>query len=379
MSKIILTRKKVALVHDFLLTPGGAERVLYTFSEMFPDAPIYTLLYDKEKMQGMFSGKDVRTSFLQQFPAWWKKRHRWLLPFYATAIETLDLREYDLIISSSGAWSKGIVTKLKTQHVAYIHSPMRYVWDHNETYWKNIGKKPGIFARSFLHYLRVWDRLAADRPEYLIANSCYTQDRIQKYYRMESEVIYPPVDIHPFSTDGKSLEKLPKQKKRYFLVVSRLTENKRVDLVVDTFEKLNLPLKVVGSGSYEHELRKHAGENIEFLGWKNDVELSALYRGARAVVVPSEEDFGIVCAESLRHGIPVIAYGEGGAREMVVSGMTGELFRSQEVGVLADAVRRFLENEHAYDRSAMRATAKCFSSDTFVRSFREFLEQHSLV
>jgi len=168
---------KIALVHDFLLYQGGAERVLKVLSEMYPEAPIYTLLYDKEKMNRMFEGKDIRPSYLQKFPKFLKKHYQWLLLFFPVVPETFDLREYDLVISSSGAWSKGIVTKLNTIHVAYLHSPMRFVWDYNERYLK----KPSIFTRFVFNYLRIWDRMAADRPDYLIANSKYTQKRIEKY------------------------------------------------------------------------------------------------------------------------------------------------------------------------------------------------------
>ena len=184
-----MDKPKIALVHDFLLYQGGAERVLKVLSDMYPEAPIYTLLYDEEKMGKMFEGREIKSSYLQKFPKFLKKRHRWLLPFYPVVPETFDLREYDLVISSSGAWAKGIVTKLNTIHVAYIHSPMRFVWDYNERYLREKGKKPGLIGRFILSYLRLWDRLAADRPDYLIANSRYTQERIAKYYRSKNKQV----------------------------------------------------------------------------------------------------------------------------------------------------------------------------------------------
>src|SRR4030042_5298091 len=189
---------KVALIHDFLLYPGGAEKVLEVLAEMFPEAPIYTLLYDQEKMRGKFSDREIHTSFLQKFPKFLRKRYKYLLPLMPTAPETFDLRDFDLVISSSGAWSKGIVTKLNTIHIAYINSPIRFVWDYNERYvrdQKSKIKNKIFFIRLLLSYLRLWDYEAAQRPDYLIANSKYTQERIAKYYRRESSVIYPPVSI----------------------------------------------------------------------------------------------------------------------------------------------------------------------------------------
>jgi len=181
---------RVALVHDFLTQRGGAENVLKCISDIFPEAPIYTLLYDKKKMRGMFGGRDVRPSYLQKFPKFFRKKPHRLALFFPVIPETWNLRDFDLVLSSSGAWSKGIVTKLDTIHIAYIHSPMRFVWDYNERYLQDRGMKVSFLKRIIFNYLRVWDKLAADRPDFLIANSKYTQKRIEKYYRRESTVIY---------------------------------------------------------------------------------------------------------------------------------------------------------------------------------------------
>ena len=188
-------RQKVAIVHDFLVDFGGAERVLADICSIYPDAPIFTLIHDEGKMRGKFEGKEIKTSFLQKFPKFLRNRKRFLLPFLMVAPETFDLREYDLVISSSSAWSKGIVTRLNTTHIAYIHSPMRFVWDYNERYLKEIGSRAGIFKRLVLNYVRIWDNQAAQRPDKLIANSAYTQRRIQKYYKRDSEVVYPGVKM----------------------------------------------------------------------------------------------------------------------------------------------------------------------------------------
>lgn len=372
----ILKDKKVALVHDFLVCQGGAEKVLLTLSEMFPEAPIYTLLYDQDAMRGQFAGKDIRPSFLQSFPKFLKKRYRFLLPFFPVAAEAFDLRDFDVVISSSGAWSKGIVTRLNTKHIAYIHSPMRYVWDYNEQYLREIGGGGfSILKRMVLSYLRVWDREAADRPDFLIANSTYTQSRIAKYYRRESTVIYPPVihNIIPDKEDTTSLFGF--KSKEYFLVVSRLTPNKKVDLVVEAFNKLGLPLLVIGEGMQKQHLVGIANANIKIVGWQDEQVVASAYQHARALIFPSEDDFGMVMVEAMHFGTPVIAYAEGGAKELVVEGVAGEFFRAQTPEIVADGVRRFLENEDSYDAQRIVEMSEKFSKEKFKRDFLSFFEE----
>ncbi|MDD5083778.1 MAG: glycosyltransferase [Candidatus Moranbacteria bacterium] len=386
-----LKDKKVALVHDFLVCQGGAEKVLAELSEMFPQAPIYTLLYDKEAMRGMFSDKDIRTSFLQNFPRFLRKRYRFLLPFFPVAIEAFDLRDFDIVISSSGAWSKGIVTRLNTRHIAYIHSPMRYVWDYNEHYLKEIGGgRLGLFKRMMLSYLRVWDREAADRPDVLIANSSYTQSRIAKYYRRESTVVYPPVtgsgqqsvigeeqfaitNDHNMITDDAKGDFFGFGSKEYFLIVSRLTPNKKVELAVEAFNKLGLPLIVVGDGKQKQRLGRIAKHNIKVVGWQDDAAVATLYEHARALVFPAEDDFGMVMVEAMRYGVPVIAYADGGALEIVQEGVTGEFFRAQTPEIMADGVRRFLESKAQYDADVIIKTTERFSREKFEKDFLKFL------
>ncbi len=383
---------KVALLHDFLLYPGGAERVLKVLSEMFPEAPIYTLLYNEEKMVGMFSGKDIRPSYLQKFPKFLKKHHQWLIPFFPVVPETFDLREYDLVISSSGAWMKGIVTKMSTTHIAYLHSPMRFVWDMNDRYVREIKQKRLSFlARFFFSYLRIWDRLAGDRPDYLIANSGYTQKRIEKYYRREATVIYPPVNnnfefrISNFESNQneknskiKSLEinsKFKIQNSKFFLVVSRLSPYKKVDVVVEAFNKLGLPLVVIGQGQQEKQLRKIAKSNVQILGWQPDEVTRQYYEKARGFIFSAEDDFGITAVEAMNFGVPVIAYRKGGALETVQEGITGEFFDAQTPEVLADGVRRFLDNEKNYDKEIIKKRGAEFGRERFEKEFREFIKQ----
>lgn len=362
---------RVALVHDFLNQYGGAERVLEVLCEMFPEAPIYTLLYDKEKMRGKLAGREIRTSFLQSFPRFLRRHPRWLLPIIPTAPETFDLREFDLVISSSGAWSKGIVTRLDTLHIAYIHSPMRFIWDYNEKYLKEgRHEKLGFLIRPFLSYLRLWDRLAADRPDYLIANSEYTRSRIAKYYRRESAVIYPPVNSEFFGC-AKSDE--ARQNSKFFLIVSRLSPYKKIDVAIEAFNKLGLSLVVVGTGKQEKELKMMAKRNIKFLGWVPDEKMAAIYAQTRAFVFPGVDDFGIAPAEALAQGVPVIAVRRGGVKEIIEEGRTGEFFDSATPEVIADAVRRFGENEKRYDREYIRQSAEKFSKERFIREMEEYI------
>ncbi len=357
--------KKVAFVHDFLVAYGGAERVLESLVKLDPEAPIYTLLYDGDVMNGRFAGREIRTSFLQKLPRFIRKRYRWLLPLYPVAAEALDLREFDIVISSSGAWSKGIVTRLRTLHIAYLHSPMRLLWDANEQYL-DVVRAGGIrrfFGRILLSYLRVWDREAADRPDVLISNSEYTRARAEKYYRRDSVVIHPPVTL----TSNK--EKKP-AREDFFLVVSRLTASKGIDVAIEAFNKLRLPLRIVGEGRERNRFESLAEGNISFLGGVDDAELVSLYRRAKAVIVPSEEDFGMAAAEAVSFGTPVIALGKGGTMEIVQEGRTGEFFGAATPEVLADAVRRFLDRgEPAYD--ADKDAAGRFSEARFLEAWRD--------
>ncbi len=369
---------KVAIIHDFLVQYGGAERVLEVLSEMFPGAPIYTLLYDKDKIGDKFAKREIRTSYLQKFPKFLKKRYRWLLPFFMIIPETFDLREFDLVISSTGAWSKGIVTRLNTIHISYLHSPMRFVWDYNEKYLKE-EKKRCFLTRILLSYVRMWDKLASERPDYLIANSKYTQERIKKYYRRESMVIYPPVydtiipsEIRNFDRDSSCGAQ---NDNKYFLIVSRLSPYKKVDLAVEAFNKLGLPLVIIGEGKQKKHLQKIAKDNIKILGFVDDQKLSEYYANARAFIFPADDDFGLTMVEAMGHGVPVIAYKKGGALEIVEEGKTGEFFDAQTPEVLADGVRRFIAKENDYKSEDMTNRAKEFSKERFIRELNEFLEK----
>jgi len=369
--------KKVALVHDFLVAYGGAERVFEAIAEMYPEAPIYTLLYDKERMGEYFKGRDIRVSWLSKLPRFLKKRHRFFLPFFPVAVESFDLRDFDLVISSSGAWSKGIITRLNTKHIAYLHSPMRYAWDYHEQYLGEFGArgKRKILLRMFMSYLRVWDRQAAERPDALLVNSKFTEARVKKYYRRESTVVYPGA----LALFEKSLEPSSQRtiaERTHFLVVSRLTRSKKIDKVIEAFNKLELPMVIVGDGPQRQALEGMAEKNIVFRGFVEESELVRLYSGARAVLFPSEEDFGMVIAEALSFGTPVIAYAYGGVKEIVQQGKTGELFHSATPEIIAEGVLRFLQNEGKYDKALMKQSVAHLTKENFQESMRKFIGAH---
>ena len=373
---------KVALVHDFLTQYGGAERVLEVLSEMFPEAPIYTLLYDKERMRGKFADKVVFASFLQKFPNFLKKRYKYLLPLMPTAPETFDLRDFDLVISSSGAWSKGIVTRLNTIHISYIHSPMRFVWDANERYAAQFSifnfQFSRFFVRLFLNYIRIWDKVAADRPDHLIANSKYTQKRIKKYYGRESNVIYPPVVVDRGShivDHNENDTRYAIRDTRPFLIVSRLSPYKKIDVVVEAFNKLGLPLVIIGEGQQEKYLRSIAKENVKILGWKSDEETAEYYKNARAFVFAGIDDFGMAPAEAMSYGVPVVAIRKGGVREIVEEGKTGEFFDAATPEVIADGIRRFIENEGNYEKQDIINKAREFGKERFERELGGYIDK----
>ncbi len=386
----------VALVHDFLLYYGGAERVLKEFREIYQGAPIYTLLENEDskelvkdfgssrkmtekppkfshKFENLtpFTQGVVKTSFLQKFSKFLRKRHKWLVPLMPTAVETFDLRDYNVIISSSSAFAKGVVVKSKIKHICYMHAPMRYVWDWNREYLEesNLKGKTKFFTRLFLNYLRMWDRMSAERPDYLIANSKYTAERIKKYYRRESTVIYPPVDVEKFTPTKKNAD--------YFLTVGRLVPYKRVDLLIQVFQKLKLPLVVVGDGPEKEKLQKmvKGDKLIKVLGWVSDEKKVKLLEQSRAFITATEDDFNITAVEAMAAGKPVIALERGGTAETVREGLTGEFFKTATMEMIADALGRFIENENNYDYLKIRQRAEEFSTKIFREKIKEFVEE----
>jgi glycosyltransferase involved in cell wall biosynthesis len=355
---------KIALVHDHLVQSGGAERVLEAFQSIWPGAPTYTLLYDKQTMGSQFGHRDIRTSFLQRMPFSLRKS-RWYLPLMPTATEAHDLSEFDVIISSSSAFAKGIIPSSDALHICYCHTPTRYLWSDTHSYVNELNL-PGPLKRflpSFLTPLRAWDRLAAQRVDFFIANSEAVSRRIQRYYDKDSDVIHPPVDIDAFSISDAQ--------KKYYLIGGRLVSYKRYDLVVQAFSKLGIPLKIFGNGPAERKLKRMAGPNIEFLGRVSNEERSRLFAEAIAFLHPHEEDFGITAIESMSAGRPVIAYRKGGAIETVIDGKTGIFFDQQTWEDIADTVLHF--DEYTFDSAAIRAHAEAFSLAHFHKKMYTFV------
>lgn len=354
---------KVALVHEWLTGISGSERVLLEIAKLFPEAPIYTAVFRPEQTKP-FVGREVITSFLQNIPLMKSKREL-LIPFAPFAFEQFNLSKYDLVISSSHIAAKGVLTKPETIHISYCHTPPRYLWEPNLDSRASQGRFTWL-RRNIAHKMRLWDRLAADRVDYFLANSYFVRKRIQKYYKREAVVIYPPVDTSCFKPADKS------EIKDYFLFVSRLVGYKRCDLVVRAFNDLNLPLKIIGRGPERNALVKKAKKNIEFLGFLSDEEIKRYYAKARAFVFPAEEDFGIVPIEAMASGRPVIAYNGGGTAETVIDGVSGKLFPEQTPQCLIDAVRNF--KPERFDPKKIRQHAEKFSSERFRREMKREVE-----
>ncbi|MFA6918162.1 MAG: glycosyltransferase [Candidatus Gracilibacteria bacterium] len=359
---------KVAIVHDFLLKLGGAERVVKALADMFPKAPIYTLLYDEEKVGKVFPKERIRTSFLQKYPAFIRKRYRYLIPKMPRAIEELDFEGFDLVISSNTAFSHGIITPLQTKHVCYCHAPMRYAWDWVNEYQKenNISGLKKILYAPILKQLREWDKIAGDRPHSYIANSKNVQKRIKKYYRMDSSVVYPPVDIDKFATSRTNAG--------YFLIVSTLTPYKKIDLAVQLFNKIGRKLVIIGDGPHKEYLQNIAADNIEFLGFKDDATVIEYMKNCRAFIFPGEEDFGITPVEAMACGKPVLAYAKGGCLETVVEGQTGEFFYEPTVESMEDGLARLMYNEIFYKPRNIRLHSQQFSREIFEKNFKRALK-----
>ncbi len=353
---------KLAFVHDHLNQEGGAEKVLRILSEMWPSAPIFTLVHDPSRIS-LFKDRDVRTSFLNRVP---RRLFRLTLSLMPAATESHDLSEFDLIVSSSSAFSKGVITKPGCVHICYCHTPTRYLWSDTKEYVEEL-RAPGVlkwFLPPILSKLRIWDRLAADRVDAFVANSQTVAHRIEKYYRKPSTVIHPPVDTTRFSISDKP--------KEYFLIGGRLVAYKRYDLVIQAFTKLGFPLKVFGTGPMEASLKKMAGPTIEFLGHVSDEEQARLYQDAIAFLHPQEEDFGITPIESMASGRPVIAYRRGGVLESVVEDETGVFFDEQTWEHLASVVRMF--DASRFDPTKIQEHALRYSTKNFQTTFRAFVE-----
>ncbi len=359
---------KVALIHDHLAQAGGAEKVLQVLCELYPDAPIYTLLYEPKNVDRHFKNRHIESSVIQRLPGG-IKHYQWYMPFMPMAVEFFDLSGFDLVISDASAFAKGVITGTKTLHICYCHTPTRYLWDYSHQYINELpyNKYFKKIISLLLNYIRVWDRQAADRVDYYIANSRTVKQRISKYYRRSSEVIYPPVDTERFVPNGKPGE--------YYLIGGRLASYKRVDIVIEAFLQLGLPLKIFGDGVDLERLKSIAGTatNIEFLGRVDEQRQAELYAGCIAFINPQEEDFGITAVEAMAAGRPVIAYRRGGATETIIENETGVFFDEQTADALARAVQNVAAR--SFDAMRIRARAEVFSKQRFTTQLQAAIKR----
>lgn len=358
---------KVALVHDFLSQYGGGERVLLAFLEIFPTSPVYTLIYDEKKLGDRFGHFDIKTSFIQKLP-FGPSKYKMYLPLMPTAIESFNLEEFDLILSDSSSFSKGVLSRPSQLHICFCHTPTRFLWQESHYYLETSGvfwpfKK---FLPFILTKLRVWDYQAAQRPDFLIANSETVRERIKKYYRRDSEVIHPFVETDKFKISQKIED--------YFLIAGRIVPYKRYDIVISAFNKLKLPLKVAGDGYGLPKLKELAkSPKIEFLGRVSDEKLQELYSKCQALIFPALEDFGIVPLEAMASGRPVIAYKRGGALETMVEEKTGLFFQEQTPESLLEVMRKFKPEK--FDPKEIRKQAQKFDKNIFKKKIKEYLDR----
>lgn len=358
---------RVALVHDWLTGMRGGEKCLEVLCELFPDAPLFTLLHIPGSVSPTIEARTIRTSFVQQLPEA-ANHYRRYLPLFPRAIESLDLADFDVIISTSHCVAKGAIVRPGALHVCYCHTPMRYVWDQYQEYF---GKgRAGVGTRMAMSvaapYLRRWDVRTAQRVHHFIANSQNVRERIVRIYRRDAEVIFPPVDVGRFTVTREARE--------CFLMVTALVPYKRIDLAVEAFNRSGKRLLIVGKGPELERLRAIAHPNVEFVGWSSDDELARLYRRAIALVFPGEEDFGIVPLEAMASGTPVIAFAKGGALETVVEGRTGIFFRERSVDALLAALDR--ASSVSWDPARVRQHALSFSRDIYRMRMRDSLRHH---
>lgn len=350
---------RIALVHDDLVQWGGAERVLTGLSEAFPEADIFTSVFDDRNpiLQGSFAGRKIFTSFLQQIPGW-KKLYKTLLPLYPIAFEQFDFSKYDVVISHSTRFAKAIITKPETLHICYCPTPPRFLWNFSK-------QEIPFLIKPYLSFLRIYDQVAANRVDLWVANSVNVKKRIKKVYQNEARVIYPFVDV-------KKLSQIETFDGGYLLVICRLNEYKRVDLAIEVANELKIPLKIIGVGPKLLELKKIAQPWVEFLGFLTEDLLLSTLAGCRALLVPGEEDFGLTPIEAAAMGKPVLAFRKGGAIETVIDGKTGYFFEEQSIRGVIEALEKL--EKAGYDKKQCYRKAVQFSKERFIGEFQGLLK-----
>jgi glycosyltransferase involved in cell wall biosynthesis len=356
---------KAAVVHHWLLGMTGGEKVCEAVCEMLGSPDVYCLLAEPSRLSLALNRCSITTSFVQNLPlsSTHYRYYAWLFPL---AVESFDLREYDLVITSDANTMKGVITRPETCHICYCHSPMRYAWNMFQDYLQDLGRFKALAMSLVMHYLRLWDHAAAARVDYFVANSRTVRNRIRKYYRRDAAIIHPPVEVDRFQEEGRSGD--------YYLCLSRLVGYKRIDVAVDAFSQNGRRLVVVGTGPEAEKLKSRGARNVEFVGAVSDEERDALYLGCKAFVFPGEEDFGIVMVEAQAAGKPVIAFGKGGAAEIVVPDRTGVYFMEQTPNALTAAVANFEHREDSFFPETIRAHARLFSRERFEREFGDLVQ-----
>ncbi|WP_298787243.1 glycosyltransferase family 4 protein [uncultured Campylobacter sp.] len=362
---------KKALIHDWFSTYAGAEKCVESFTDIWDDFEIYSLIdflsdTDRDKI---LKGKRAHTSFIQKLP-FAKDKYRNYLPLFPLAIEQFDLSDYDVVLSSSHAVAKGVLTHSNQLHIAYVHTPIRYAWDLYHQYLRESGLDRGLkgmLAKYFLHKIRLWDASTANRVDHYVANSRYIARRIKKTYGKPSDVIYPPVDVDKFT--------LREAKEEFYLTASRMVPYKKIDLIVEAFSQTDKKLLVIGDGPDMAKIKSKAGKNVELLGFADDETMADLMGRAKAFVFAAEEDFGITPVEAQACGTPVICFGRGGARETVIDGESGLYFMEQNAKELLAAVAKFEQNYDKFEPVKIRENSLKFSRARFEAEIKSYVEK----
>jgi glycosyltransferase involved in cell wall biosynthesis len=389
---------KTAIIHDWLTGMRGGEKVLEALCGLFPEADLYTLVHVKGSVSSIIEKRRIFTSFIQHLPDV-ERKYRFYLPLMPKAVEQFDLSEYDLVISSSHCVAKGVKVREKTLHICYCHTPMRYIWEMYTQYFGDAKIYVKTAMKVIRTYLQKWDIESSKRVNYFVANSENVRERIQRYYHRGATVIYPPVNVDLFVPQRVRQQAAGRVSATdYYLLVSAFAPYKKIDIAIEAFNHLGLPLKIIGIGQDEKRLKKLSGPTIEFLGWKSDKELAAYYAGCKALIFPGEEDFGIVPVEAQACGTPVIAYGKGGVTETVIpfgevksqkaevisrdvlpyaseEEPTGLFFYEQTPEALIEALKKFETVEDKFDPSEIRKNAERFGIERFREEFENFVNE----
>jgi glycosyltransferase involved in cell wall biosynthesis len=358
--------RRVALVHYWLIGMRGGERVLEQIVRLFPEAEIFTHVVDRSAISPILRERPIHETFIGRLPGA-RRHYQKYLGLMPRALEELDLRGFDLVISSESGPAKGVIVPPDAAHVCYCHSPMRYVWDHYPDYSARLALPGRLYFSHLAHRLRQWDVTSAARVDSFIANSSFVAGRIARIYNRQAEVVHPPVDLAAYRPE-------PGRSRDYYLFVSELTRYKRADLVIEAFRDFGGSLKVVGGGEEQARLARDLPGNVELLGRIPAQDLPGLYQGAKALIFPGEEDFGIVPLEAMACGTPVLAYGSGGVLDSVLDGVTGLFFQAQTVGALLGAVAAFERTAQSFDPSRIAAHARTFGEERFREKFASAVE-----